>query len=170
MTDEQADKKPETLYEDSETGCCLRFDPEPWQNKKITWENKLFVKDRVRSFMHMPLNFGKVMVKNMEKIKKADALPEKPLMLSNECSLWSSELYIHVSREVPDSEMVKISGTFNTRVFEGSYKNMKNWIAEMEKFVDEQGEKTKKLYFFYTTCPRCAKHYGKNYTVILAQI
>ncbi len=24
--------------------------------------------------------------------------------------------------------------------------------------------------FFYTTCPNCAKHYGKNYVVILAQI
>jgi hypothetical protein len=26
------------------------------------------------------------------------------------------------------------------------------------------------MYFFYTTCPKCAKKYGKNYVVILAQI
>ncbi|MHC4509420.1 MAG: hydrolase [Planctomycetota bacterium] len=26
------------------------------------------------------------------------------------------------------------------------------------------------MYFFYTTCPKCAKVYGKNYTVLLAKI
>jgi hypothetical protein len=26
------------------------------------------------------------------------------------------------------------------------------------------------MYFFYTTCPRCAKHYGKNYVVGVAQV
>ena len=25
-------------------------------------------------------------------------------------------------------------------------------------------------YFFYTTCPRCAKHYGKNYVVGVAKV
>ncbi|TSC95766.1 MAG: hypothetical protein Athens101410_353 [Parcubacteria group bacterium Athens1014_10] len=28
----------------------------------------------------------------------------------------------------------------------------------------------KKMYFFYTTRPKCAKTYGKNHTVILAEI
>jgi hypothetical protein len=27
-----------------------------------------------------------------------------------------------------------------------------------------------KLYFFYTTCPKCAQVYGKNYVVLLAKI
>jgi len=26
------------------------------------------------------------------------------------------------------------------------------------------------MYFFYTTCPKCAKKYGKNYVVILAEV
>jgi hypothetical protein len=26
------------------------------------------------------------------------------------------------------------------------------------------------LYFFYTTCPKCAKHYGKNYVVAVAKV
>ena len=33
-------------YEGSETGCCQRFKPEPWQDKEIAWDNKLFLKDR----------------------------------------------------------------------------------------------------------------------------
>jgi hypothetical protein len=28
----------------------------------------------------------------------------------------------------------------------------------------------KKLYFSYTTCPACAKAYGKNYVVLFAQV
>jgi hypothetical protein len=47
---------------------------------------------------------------------------------------------------------------------------MGKWIKEMKLFVQSRGEQMKKLYFFYTTCPACAKAYGKNYTVLLAEI
>ena len=30
--------------------------------------------------------------------------------------------------------------------------------------------RTSCLYFFYTTCPKCAKYYGKNYVVLVAQV
>lgn len=156
--------------QDKETGCCKRFDPRPWEDKEINWKDKLFIKDRVTSLFHIPLNFGQVVVRNMEKIKKADALTDKPLMLSDENSLFGSDVYIAVSKNVPDSNMVKISGTFLSKVFEGPYQNMAKWIKETQEFVKAKGKTMKKMYFFYTTCPRCAKYYGKNYTVILAQV
>ena len=53
---------------------------------------------------------------------------------------------------------------------EGPYREIRNWIEEMKAFVDGQGKEIRKLYFFYTTCPRCAKKYGKNYVAILAQV
>ncbi len=160
----------EKLYEESETGCCPRFNPEPWDEKEITWQDELFIKDKVRSFLHIPLNFGKVIVKNMEKIMAAGALAPEPLMLSDEESLWGADIYIAVSKEVPGAEMQKISGTFLTKVFEGSYKNAGKWAKEMKDYVESKGKEIKKMYFFYTTCPSCAKYYGKNYTVILAMI
>jgi hypothetical protein len=158
------------LYENSETGCCPRFNPEPWNEKEIIFKDKLFIKDRVSSFFHIPLNFGKVMVKNMEMIKQADALVSEPLMLSDEKSLWGSDIYIEVSKEVPGARMAKIAGTFLTKVFEGAYKNMGKWVSEMEDYVKSKSKKLESMYFFYTTCPKCAKFYGKNYTVILAKI
>jgi len=100
------------LYEQSETGCCKRFNPEPWQEKEITFQDKLFLKDHVLSAFHIPLNFGQVMVKNMEKIKKANALAGEPLMLFDEKSLWGSDIYIAISKDVPGAEMEKISGVF----------------------------------------------------------
>ena len=158
------------LYENSETGCCPRFDPEPWDEKEVTFRDKLFVKDHVTSFFHIPLNFGKVMVRNLEKIQAADALEPEPIMLSDEKSLWGSDIYIAVSRDVPGAETVKISGTFLTKVFEGPYKDIRQWIQEMKAWLESKAANVKKMYFFYTTCPKCAKYYGKNYVVILAQV
>jgi len=40
----------------------------------------------------------------------------------------------------------------------------------MVAFVKSKGNEARKIYFFYTTCPRCAKFYGKNYTVLVAEI
>ena len=158
------------LYEQSETGCCPRFNPQPWDEKEITFQDKLFVKDHVRSFFHIPLNFGKVMVKNMERIKEAGALVPLPLMLSDEKSLWGADIYIAVAKEVPGAEMAKVSGTFLTKVFEGPYKDVKKWIKEMRTYVESKARKIEKMYFFYTTCPKCAEYYGKNYVVILSQV
>jgi len=158
------------LYEQAETGCCPRFNPEPWDEKEVIWQDNLFIKDHVRSFLHIPLGFGKAMVKNMEMIQAADALSPQPIVLTDEKSLWGTDLYIAVSKEVPEAEMTKISGTFLTKVFEGPYKNAGRWAKEMKAYVQEKGGEIKKMYFFYTTCPACAKVYGKNYTVLLAMV
>ena len=158
------------IYEDSETGCCPRFDPEPWDEKEVEWEEKLFLKERVRTLFHIPLNFGKVMIRSMEKIQAADALTPKPLMLSDHVSLWRMGVYVAVTKEVPGAEMATISGKFLSKVFEGPYKDAPKWCKEMSAFVQSRGKELKKMYYFYTTCPRCAKYYGKNYTVLLAGI
>ena len=158
------------IYEQSETGCCPRFNPEPWEEKEMTFKDKLFLKDHVKSFLHIPLNFGSVMTRNMEKISNADAVSPEPLILSDETSLWGSDIYIAVCKEVSDAEMVKLSGTFLAKVFEGSYGNTSKWVRAMNDFIKSRDKDIKKLYFFYTTCPKCAKVYGKNYTVLLAEV
>ncbi len=156
--------------EQAETGCCPRFHPEPWDQQEVTFQDKLFVKDRVRSLFHIPLNFGAVMVRNMNRIQAAGAVAPEPLLLSDENSLWGADVYIAVSREVPGAQMARISGTFLTRVFEGPYANAHRWVEEMKAYVAEKKKEMRKLYFFYTTCPKCAKYYGKNYVVLLAQV
>ena len=92
------------------------------------------------------------------------------IVLSDENSLWGADVYIEVTRDVPDAQMATISGTFLSKVFEGPYGNMRTWIEEMKAFVHEKGKTLGKLYFYYTTCPKCAKKYGKNYVVLLAQV
>ena len=152
------------------TGCCEPFNPEPWQDKEIVWKDKVFVKDKVTNFLHIPLNMGKKIIKNMELIEKANAKAPYQLMLTDEKSLWSSDIFIDVATEVPGAQMTKLSGTFLTRVFEGPYQNAGKWAMEMTEYVKSKGKELKKIYFSYTTCPNCAKVYGKNYVVLFAQI
>ena len=150
--------------------CCPPFDPAPWDDKVLTWGNKQFVKDRVISFLHIHLNFGAVMKRNVEAIEAADAGIEPMVVLSDENSLWGADVYIEVSKNIPHAKMATISGTFISKVFEGPYQNMRKWIEEMQAFVAAKGKSLRKMYFYYTTCPKCAKKYGKNYVVILAQV
>ncbi len=158
------------LNEKNETGCCPRFNPEPWQEKEVTFDNKLFVRDHVTSIFHIPLNFGKVMVRSMNKIQKVNALSPEPIVLCDEKSLWGSDVYIAVTKDVPDAEIAKISGTFLCKVYEGPFQNAGKWAEDMKTYVVSKAKQMQKMYFYYTTCPKCAKVYGKNYVVILAQI
>lgn len=162
--------KSEEIMAKTETGCCPRFDPAPWQDKTVEWKDKLFIKKRVRSFFHIPLNIGSVMKKATEQMDKVDAASPDFFGIFDENSLWGSDAYLAVTKEVPEAQTEKISGTFMTKVFEGPYYNAGKWEKEMKSYVKESGKDAKKIYFYYTTCPKCAKFYGKTYTVILAQI
>ncbi len=162
---------PKMDIDNSETGCCPRFNPEPWDEKEFVFNQKLFAKAKTINFFHMPLNIAPVIVKTWKKIEEAGAdSKESFLMLSYDLSPWSGEHYFSVEKEVPELEMVRLSGTFLSKVFEGPFKDAKKWLKEMDKYVESKGEKVKKLYFFYTTCPKCAKYFGKNYVVAFAQI
>jgi hypothetical protein len=152
------------------TGCCEPFDPVPWQDREITWKEKPFVKDRVSSFLHIPLNMGRKVVRNMGLIEKAGAKTAHPLMLTDENSPWGADIYIDVSGNVPGAKMATLSGTYLTKVFEGPYKNAGIWAKEMASYVQSKGKAVRQLYFCYTTCPKCARAYGKNYVVLFARI
>ena len=55
-------------------------------------------------------------------------------------------------------------------VFEGPYKDVKKWYNQTIDNANQYGKNVIEVYFFYTTCPKCAKHYGKNYVISLAKI
>ncbi|OGO16997.1 MAG: hypothetical protein A2Z02_03065 [Chloroflexi bacterium RBG_16_48_7] len=158
----------------SETQCCSKFDPDPWHEKEITWQDKLFIKGTMMQFMHMPLPgaFAKTvgrMWKGLEDVKAAPDIKDF-IMLATESSPWKGEVYINATKEVPDAENVKLSGTYITRVFDGPYNAVPKWIKEMAEYVALKGKIVKKYYFYYTTCPKCARTYGHNYVVAFAEV
>ena len=80
--------------------CCPKFNPEPWEEKTISWEKKRFVKDRVTSFLHIPLNFSAVMNSNMPAIVAAGACSENIIGLADELAR-GADVYIQATEDVP---------------------------------------------------------------------
>ena len=150
--------------------CCPKFEPEPWDGKIFEWENKKFIKDKVFTLFYMPLNFGSVMRRLNAKVEKAGATMPDWLCLSDHTSSWNMDLYLAVDKDVADVEIVRLTGKFFSKVYEGPFRDTKKWYTDFEKVVKEKGLQLKKMYFWYTTCPKCAKKYGKNYVVILGTI
>ena len=114
--------------------------------------------------------FSVKIIKNMALIEKANAKAPYQLMLTDENSLWGADIYIDVAKTVPGARMATLTGTYLTKVFEGPYQNVGKWAEEMKEYAGKKGKSIIKLYFSYTTCPNCAKAYGKNYVVLFAQI
>ncbi|MHB0961029.1 MAG: hydrolase [Pirellulaceae bacterium] len=161
---------PKYSLENSETGCCPRFEPGPWDHREFRLQDRLFVRDRTVNFLHIPLNMGAMIKRTWSKIQAAGAGSDEFVILSTDPSPWRGEHYFSVSKEVPDAENVRLSGTYVTRVFEGPYRNAGKWAREMQEYVHAQNMTLRKLYFYYTTCPKCAKHFGKNYVVGFAEV
>ena len=154
--------------------CCPKFNPKLWDGKTHHWKNKLFIKDTVPQLFHMPFPpmIGKMIQRQWKKAKDDGAAPDIKdfLWLSYDPSPWKSEHYIAVTKEVPSANNAKLSGTFVSKVFDGPFNAVPKWIKEMDKYLTEKGKKSKKYYFYFTTCPKCAKKYGHNYVVVFAQI
>ncbi len=158
---------------DTETDCCPRFHAEDWDEKTFIFDNMKFAKASTKSFMYMPLNFGKVMKTSMEAINSSDASdPDRYLIMSQDVSMWKADHYFKVMKEVPGMDMVTLDGKFIAKSYTGEYKDVPKLINEFEAYLKTQGQllERSQLFIFYTTCPQCAKHYGVNYMVMFAKV
>jgi len=150
--------------------CCPPFEPEAWDCKIFEWDKKPFVKSKVRTFFFMPMNFGQVMRKVDKKMKAANANIADWLCLSDHTSKWNMDLYLASDREVPGIENTTLSGKFYCKVYEGNFNKTGEWCKDYEMDAKSKGYLIKKWYMWYTTCPKCAKKFGKNYVVVVGQV
>ncbi|SDJ13310.1 hydrolase [Aliiruegeria lutimaris] len=152
------------------TNCCPKFNPDGWDGAKLHFEDKPFLRAETQAAMHVPVNMGKIFRRVDEHVRASGGWDTgNMIVLSKDLSPWKAEHYFSVDHPVPQEEMTTLSGDFVTRVFEGPYSKAKQWYGEMEELARSHGCETSEI-FFYTTCPKCAKHYGKNYVVGVARI
>lgn len=150
--------------------CCPEFNPALWDGKEFEWQNKKFVKDKVFSLFYVPINFGSVMKKIDAKIRGAGAIAQDGMGLSDHTSKWNMDLYVAVDKEISGAENVTLSGNFLSKVYEGNFKETGKWMKDFENYARGKGREVKKTFMWYTTCPKCAKKYGRNYVVIVAKV
>ena len=154
----------------NEEECCPKFDPTPWDGKLFEWDNKMFVKQKVSTFFHMPLNFSSVMKTLDEKARNAQVVIPNGMCLSDHTSRWNMNVYLAVDKAIPGEENTTLSGRFFSKVYEGSFQDTGRWCKDFEQVASSKELKISRWYMWYTTCPKCAKKYGKNYVVIIAQV
>ncbi len=154
--------------------CCPVFDPEPWDSRTHEWTEKPFIRKTIPQFLHMPLPgiYAKVLGAMWKMAQEAEAAPEIKdfLLLAWDPSPWKSELYMSVKKEVPGAENIKMTGKFITRVFDGPYNHVPKYLAEFNNYLDQKELKAKRYFFYFTTCPKCAKKHGHNYIVGFAEL
>lgn len=155
---------------DNVTGCCPKFYPERWDRKFFDFSDMKFVKAVSKSFMHMPIDLGKVMTKVQTAIDDSEAQAQNQyLILSKDLSAFKSVHYFMVEKDVKGFNLEKVKGTFCARVFEGNFNEIPNWFKEIEAEWTSKGKTIQEQFVFYTTCPKCAKTYGHNYIVIFTR-
>jgi hypothetical protein len=153
------------------TGCCPKFNPEGWDGQELHFRDKPFVRATTRSVMHAPVNMGKVFGRVQRHVDEAGGFdPDDIIVLSRDVSPWESEHYFAMARPVPGEETATLSGDFVTKVFEGPYRKARDWHGELKELARRRGKEDGDVYFFYTTCPKCAKAYGANYVVGVVQV
>lgn len=150
--------------------CCPKFDPTLWDDKTFEWDNKKFIKDKVFTLLYMPINFGKAMVRSTEKITKSGAVFHEGFCLSHHTSAWNMDLYLAVDKDVDDAHNTTISGKFYSKVYEGPFQETGKWQKDFASTLKSKQLNHDKVFSFYTTCPKCAKKYGKNYVVLIAML
>ena len=156
---------------DNTTGCCARFNPAGWDGQILHFDHKPFVRATTRSLAHVPLNMGKVFSRVQAHIDEAGAVdPSQLFVLSRDPSAFTGEHLFAVTKAVPDEEMTTLSGDFLTRTFEGPYSQVAEWMEQMQVEAREAGREPGLVWFFYTTCPKCAKAYGRTPVVGVVEL
>ncbi len=150
--------------------CCPEFDPAPWDEKLHEWTGKKFIKDSVLTLFYMPINFGSVMRRLHRKVEQQQAENPDWMGLADHTSKWNMDIYLAVNKEITDEKNTTLSGKFASKVYEGPYKETGNWNKDFQAWCSHKGLTPEKYYMWYTTCPKCAKKYGKNYVVIVAKL
>ncbi len=154
-----------------ESECCPDIPKEKWEEKTVTWRNKPFYKFKVRSLFHFPIRFESSLRSAGKDIKSKGMEFARPVMVIERGSnTFSQEMLMSLDKIYPDPNVVTLTGTFMSKMFVGPYKDMKDYIKEMNSFVEEKGLHAKELLFWYTNCPECAKKQGGPKTVILAKV
>lgn len=155
--------------------CCPEFNPEKWDKKILTWNDRRFVKSSIPTLFHIPFppTIGKKITGMWKSIESSGAsAPDKTdtLVLFHDPSAFRSDILISVEKDVPGENNVTLSGDFISMTFDGGYNSVPKFITVMDQYLAETGKKAKDYYVHYAYCPKCARKFGHNYMILFAEL
>ncbi len=119
------------MEKEEEAICCPPFDPVPWDGQTIEWKDKKFIREKVCTFLFMPLNFGSVMRKAFAKAQAAGVSFVDNLGLSDHTSRWNMDIYMAVDKDLPGADNVTLSGNFFCKVYEGPFQRHRQMVQRL---------------------------------------
>lgn len=158
-----------------EKECCPKFNSKKWEGKNLNWKNKHFIKETIPTFFHIPFTpmIG-IKITKMWKIaneaKKISKKKDDILILFRDPSAFRSEIYLTVTDKIPSARNVALSGKFVSKVFNGNYNDIPQFIKKMNEYLKEKKKIAKDYYVHYAYCPKCAKKYGNNAILLIARV
>jgi hypothetical protein len=154
--------------------CCKLFNPCKWDEQEHEWRDKQFIKSSLPQFFHFPLpgTYGKTIGKLWKMAEETNAAPpmEDFLLLAYDPSPWKSDIYLNVIKDVPGADNVRLSGKFISKVFDGPFNKVPQYIRDMDIYLANRHMLALKYYIYFASCPKCAKKYGHNYIVAFAEV
>ncbi len=149
--------------------CCPQFQSKGWNNQDLYFRDKLFVRAETKSKNYVPVDMAQIFGDTYEAIFDEGAgANAQTIVLSRNLSPDRAEHLFAVTKNVSGQEMVKLSGNYKTKVFEGSFENQPIWDNALQHLAGKpKGDAA--TYYFFTTCPDCADAYGENYVVGLVE-
>lgn len=79
-------------------------------------------------------------------------------------------IYLAVDKEVAGAENTTLHGKYFCKVYEGPFRDTEKWCKDFANIMESKGLHVGKEYMWYTTCPKCARKYGKNYVAIFGKV
>ena len=154
---------------------CPVFDPQKWDNKVFKWENKLFIREPIPSFFHIPfppmIKSKVILMCTLADNADADIEDKSEmLLLFHDSSPFKSEIFYSVNREIEGADNISMSGRFFAQVFDGPYNRIPKYIREKNIRLSADHQTAKDFYVHYAYCPECQKKYKHNYMIIFAEI
>ncbi|HOZ54052.1 MAG TPA: hypothetical protein PKY25_01825 [Bacilli bacterium] len=164
---------PDTYLKTNEKDiCCPMPNIKDWDNKIVDLNNKRFIRMYTKSFLYIPINMGKIMtaLNKLVTDNHAEVDITKAMILTKNLSPWKAEQLHSVSKEINGADNVILNGKFYSKVIDGPYQDAKKLCEALITYSKENGYSSNDIYIFYTTCPKCAKKYGKNYIIGLIRL
>ena len=112
---------------DNPTNCCPRFNPEGWNDQDLYFKDKLFVRAKTKSLMHVPLNMGKVFSHTFKAIEEADAMNrDQCVVLSRDISPWVGEHFFPSKNLYPAKKWIEFPATSARWFLRARIRKLKN--------------------------------------------
>ena len=152
---------------------CPDVNDQDWHLQDQNWDGKFFYFEYVRHFFNVPLGYDKQLrAMKRDMARKGFRLVNADMVLYQP-GLFQGRLLMEIND--PDQYDANVErfdqARLLSRVHQGSRSGLKDALQELKAFTQDRAHLDPLIiYYWYTTCDKCAKIRGYEKTVLFARV